>query len=703
MTLDVRGSLKNTRVSQRSLVVVDELISNAIDSYLIHLNDNPDLQGLDVKLKFEYKKKDLEGDHYDVKLSCSDNGFGLGDAQTKAFVTKDTSYKDDLAIDGIGKCKGSGRIQYLHYFSNLKIDSVFFEGGKFFRRKLSFNEGMKEIDQNSFSKKEIGKEDIQTTVVLEGLKDDIYTKYFSTKDVRELFSAQNVRNYVFFTMLQRLVSLKEKLGDFEFGFESYSGDKMAYFKIVKADLPEVNAIKKVDIGYAESTAEQRRSSEKFILTHYKLPANNFELSSNLVSLCAKSAPVKNITKLYLKSGTIENNPIDEHYHIILVESDYLDRNVNEERDGFDSIPEQLSNDDMFASTTLSFERIYESLDPIIEKMLTPPSWSKEEVVEKVSEEYGITASMIADTNTRIHFGHNERYVAERVLRTYQQRVIEDTSEIFQIKEEIENSEPDSDDFREKVNELSWKYTASLKSIDMANLSQLVVRRAAIVEILSLAIKRKLKTQSPSSDKRRKDEELIHNIFFPMKKDSDDVSDHDIWLLGEDYGYFDYIASDKPLSKIMWDDNSLLFEQDIDDEIEKIFKKTNSENSKKRPDIALFTHEGAVVIIEFKAPGVDMSDHTGDLMEYAQLLAAKSKGRLTQFYGYLIGDTLNEFRIRGYKEFPLGNGWFATDDIVQPTTKATVGELYSELLFYDDIVVRANGRIKAYKERLKVHL
>jgi hypothetical protein len=37
-------------------------------------------------------------------VSCKDNGYGLGDDQLKAFLTKDTSYKDDLPIFAIGQC-----------------------------------------------------------------------------------------------------------------------------------------------------------------------------------------------------------------------------------------------------------------------------------------------------------------------------------------------------------------------------------------------------------------------------------------------------------------------------------------------------------------------------------------------------------------------------------------------------------------------
>ncbi|MDF5983344.1 hypothetical protein P4056_24575 [Pseudomonas aeruginosa] len=121
--------------------------------------------------------------------------------------------------------------------------------------------------------------------------------------------------------------------------------------------------------------------------------------------------------------------------------------------------------------------------------------------------------------------------------------------------------------------MSWKYTASLKNIDMANLSQLIVRRAAIVQILDLACGKNLAMQKIDSDARRKDERVIHSIFFPMRRDSSEVADHDIWLLSEEYHYYDYISSDLPLSKLTWDDGSKIFSEDIDQGIQKILGET----------------------------------------------------------------------------------------------------------------------------------
>ena len=172
---------------------------------------------------------------------------------------------------------------------------------------------------------------------------------------------------------------------------------------------------------------------------------------------------------------------------------------------------------------------------------------------------------------------------------------------------------------------------------------------------------------------------------------------------QEYHYYDYIASDKPLSSFKWFDNEQLFETDIDDKIIELMDKNSDENASKRPDIAIFNKEGAAIIVEFKAPGVSMDDHVGDLMEYSQLLAAKSKGRLKQFYGYLIGTDLNPNRLRGYTKFSNSRGYFGTEDIVEHTTGTRLGELYSEILFYDDIVSRASSRLEVYKNKLGLRL
>jgi hypothetical protein len=388
---------------------------------------------------------------------------------------------------------------------------------------------------------------------------------------------------------------------------------------------------------------------------------------------------------------------------VLIEGDLLDQRVNEQRDGFEGIPEEIPVHDLFVDETVSYDAIYDAIDPVIDKMVTPTGWRKEEVIKDTAEKFGVFPVMISDTDTRVMYGDSAKSVAERVLRKYQERIIADTAEIFDLKQEIVKAEPHTTDYRNKINELSWRYTSSLKTFDMANLSQLVVRRAAIVEILSLACSKQLDVQKIDDSAKRMDERIIHSIFFPMRKDSHETGDHDIWLLSEEYQYYDYIASDKPLSQIAWNDHSLLFDSDIDQEFEQVLRRRSDEHGPKRPDIAIFDKEGSAIIVEFKAPGVSLDDHIGDLSEYAHLLLAKSNGRLKKFYGYLIGDTINRMRMSGWTRFPQGKGYFRSTPLQDPESDRVIGELYAETLFFDDVVDRARKRIAVYKDRLQVDL
>ena len=703
MTLDIRGSLKNTKRSNNAFIVFNELFTNALDSFLIRKHHEPVIDGLRVKFTIEVFAIDLESKELDLIISCKDNGFGMGEEQAKAFLTKDTSYKDDLSISGIGHCKGAGRIQYFHYFSKLNLNSTFCSGDVLMHRSLLFEDCQKEINDDQFSLTEVQEEEVGTTIELSKVKPSVRESVFIGTDIAEIFSAKNLKQHVMVTFMHLLVGLKSRLGDFEVKFETIQGKNVNCEVLQANDLPKVTTNREVKIyEHDPATGIQLPSYQTLKISHYKLDSKRYDLPNNVIALCAKSSPVKFITSQYLRPKAVENNPVSGFYHVVLIEGETLDNNVNEQRDNFD-IPQDFKNGDLFTQARISFNDIYEAIGEVIHDLVELPNWKREEVVQGIVDIFGVSEAMLTDTGTKVRFGDTPNTVVTRVLSKYQEQAIRETSEIFDMKEEISNAEPDTEAFREKINELAWKYTASLKSIDMANLSQLIVRRAAIVEVLGLACRKGLAVQDVPVGKRRKDESLIHSIFFPMQTDSHDVTDHDIWLLNEEYHYYEYIASDISLSKIRWENTDQLFDADIDEELAKLLRKNSDNNTLKRPDIALFSKEGSVIIVEFKAPGVSMDDHVGDLMEYAQLLAAKSQGRLKKFYGYLIGDTVNPNRLRRYTRFPSGRGFFGTDSIIEHSTGMLLGELYSEILYYNDIVDRAKKRLEIYKQRLKVDL
>lgn len=705
MTLDIRGSLKNTKISSNKYVVVEELISNSIDSFLIRRSQDPSTMDLKVTVSIRLFTTGLLDDQLDIAISCTDNGCGLGDDQTDAFLTKDTSYKDDLLIAGIGKCKGAGRIQFFHSFEEVGIRSTYRVDGGFSTRTLPLVGGRKKIALNDFTISPGQEKDIGTTIVLEGLRAGVRERFYRTESLGEAFSAFNVRRHMLMAFLQRLVSLKAELGEFVIAFETaYSNGKVEQASLSAPDLPPITEEKKAFVEERDPrTGASLGRRKEFRISHYRLDTRNFDLPRNAISFCAKSSPVLDITRRYLRTQAEQNRPVGGYHHIVLIEGDLLDQRVNEQRDGFEGIPAEIPVDELFVDETVSYDGIYDAIDPVIDGMVTPAGWNKEDVIKDTSEKFGVFPGMISDTDTRVVYGDSAKSVAERVLRKYQERIIADTAKIFDLKQEIAKAAPHTAEYRNKINDLAWQYTSSLKTFDMATLSQLVVRRAAIVEILALACVRQLDVQKIGDDTKRMDERIIHSIFFPMRKDSRETGDHDIWLLSEEYQYYDYIASDKPLSQIQWNDHAKLFDSDIDQEFEEVLRRRSDKHGAKRPDIAIFDREGSAIIVEFKAPGVSLDDHIGDLSEYAHLLLAKSNGRLKKFYGYLIGDTINPLRMSGWTRFPQGQSYFRSASLRDPESDRGIGELYAETLFFEDVVERAKKRIAVYSEKLQVDL
>lgn len=697
MTLDIRGSLKNTRKSKNALVVIDELLANSIDAFLIRKSMEEEDLALNIKLKVKAAKIDLFGGVYDLDIECIDNGCGLGPDQLKAFLTKDTSYKDDLNIPGIGNCKGSGRVQYYHHFSRVSVSSIYKAEGKVQHVYLPPIEDRKEVEESDFQVEERPSGVVGTSVTLSCVLPRVRDKIFTVSNVENWFRANSLKQYVLFSLLQRLVSLKDVLGDFKIEIETDLDESETEARLQPSDLPEHDSVSTIEALHVEGV---QRIMAPLTVTHYKLDENDYSLPQNVVGLCAKSAIAENLVKRYLKTKLLQNNAINGYFHIILVEGLILDEGVNEQRDGFDKIPETNDLTDLFAGPQVTFEDIFAVLDDKVQELLTPPDWSRDEIVVDLGTIYGVSEEMLTHSNTRVTFGDTPSSVAKRALSHLQEKVVDDTTSLLAMKDAIQGLEPDSEDFRRKLDDLSWEFAASLKTLDMANLSQLVVRRSNVVDVLDLAINKRLTVQNNLSEgERRKDEELIHNIFFPMRKDSEEVADHDVWLLSEEYHYYDYISSDMPLSKIKWSDGSSVFEEGVDEELSKLMAKISDDNKGSRPDIALFHEEGSVAIIELKTPGVSIDEHENELFKYATILACRSKNRIRKFYGYIIGDTINPIGLRNYQPLTGAKGYFTTSDLLEPTTRATIGQLYSEVLLYDDVVDRARKRIGVYREKL----
>ncbi|MCW2392865.1 C4-dicarboxylate-specific signal transduction histidine kinase [Sphingobium sp. B1D7B] len=220
MTLDIRGSLKNTKLSHNPYVVLEELISNSIDSFLIRKASDGSVNDMRIAVEVRFSPGDLVGGTEMMTISCRDNGCGLGDEQLAAFLTKDTSYKDDLEITGIGQCKGAGRIQYFHHFAAVSLETTFMMEGRRKFRFVKFHEPKKQLDYDDFITSESAEGEVGTLITLDELKDSVRHKIFEDERLSEFFSAKRLRHRTLVAFVQRLVSLAGRLGDFQVSFKT---------------------------------------------------------------------------------------------------------------------------------------------------------------------------------------------------------------------------------------------------------------------------------------------------------------------------------------------------------------------------------------------------------------------------------------------------------------------------------------------------
>lgn len=701
MTLDIKGGLKNTKISSNVYVAFEELLSNAIDSYLIRRDKDQECPPFQVSFTVRFFQNSLlDADTSDVEVICIDNGAGFGDSEVKAFVTKDTTFKDYLRISGIGKCKGAGRIQFFHYFSRLEIDSIHVSDGKKFRRTLIATDQTREVSDSDFATTAAEGAERRTTVKLSTLK-QLGAPGTQGADLRPHYSAHAVRSHLYICFMQRLIVLRSIIGSFSIAICEQDGEKSIETRIDSNELPTPLETKVVPLVCSHGHGTDQPTEMK--VTTYALPSDEFRQTQHDVALCANSALVLSVVKEFIRNQADRRRPIEENIYLVFVESELLESRVNEQRDDFDIPRDCSSGGDLYANYSL--QDIVESLEDYVYGILTPKDFDKDTLIASTQERFGISKSMLEKASVKVHYSDTEENIAKRVLKKLQEEIIQETNEIFNLKDELYALDPRSDDFREKVGEISWKHTSSMQLMDMTNLSQLVVRRSCMLEILRRAVSLMLDCQTKKEDGARNDhEKIIHNIFFPTGKDSRDSIDHDIWILNEEYHYFDHIASDKPLASIPWNDEAKLFLPDIDASLEELFKNNNKEHQLKRPDIAIFNQEGSAIIIEFKAPGVPLQEHIADLAQYARLLAAKSSSRIKKFYCYLIGDTIDESRMAlNYKRFPSGTGYFSTDPLRDPATEAHYGEMYSEILLYSQFISRAENRLSVFKKKLNVSL
>lgn len=600
-------------------------------------------------------------------IEIRDNGVGFNDTNFDSF---DTLYSEHKASRG---GKGFGRFTFLKYFEEVLVKSTFEEKGTFSDRTFGFSRdgGLTEPITEQSAEAERG----GSTVLLKSFRKEHAGKLDKKL---ETVARKLVEKLLLYFVLDEYVCPKitikeEGLGDVIVLNEyiSKSGlirqEANKSFELINSDqkTKEGFKIKVFKLYYADGISSVNLVADNRLVTEEPLYSYIPEFKDNFVD------------SIETEKGKLQNrNYIVKAY----VMGKYLNDNVTNERHDF----EFQKDAGMFYP--FSKNDIEKKAAGITQEIFGPEVTTRQQRKKAIVSEY---------VNAQAPWLRNflkdadltdlpQNPGPEAIVSTLQRAKFRKETQV-QVKAEAVIKTMDKPlpvEVEKEVREIIKEIT----ELGQSDLVHYVALRKAVLNFFK---------ESLTWDDTRafEKEEVVHNVLFPMKTTSDDISyeQHNLWMIDERLSFHEYLTSDLPIAK-----------------------------GGDRPDILIFNHrvsmrEGdtpsnPIVVFELKRPQrteyAENDNPLGQIADYVrQIRAGKlqtSTGRpihvteSTPAYGYLVCDLTP--KIKGFcadfglTESPDKLGFFG----FHPNHK-----IYYEVTSFDKLVKDAEQRNKIFFNKLGI--
>ena len=496
-----------------------------------------------------------------IGFTIQDNGVGFTPDNMSSFETLDSDYKAGLG------CRGVGRLLWLKAFERVEVTSAYCnDAGNLCGRKFAFSI-MHEVQQETPPEDAI---DTGSTVKLIGFKERYQQSAAKTLEA----IAREVFEHCIWYFLR-------SGGAPDVVVEDDDGKSISLGTLLD------------DLGFSETK-----------LTTLDIEGKHFELlglrlrSSARNSIprlhwCAANRVVKDeniagkVPGLFgrLKDETDEKSA--EFTYVCYLTSPFLDAHVRSDRTEFD-LPERVAGESLIKELSLDdirqrvFKEISHDLAAPLATALQAGRERLQEFVSKKAPKYRPLINRIQSCGITIDPSIKDQDL-ELELHRYSQKIEADLLVEGQaVFAESAGDKPEGYDER------LADYLEKVTEFNQSDLANYVSRRRRTLDILNNLIQL-------DSGGRYPREESIHNLLFPMRKKSTEVSADasNLWILDESLVFHDYLTSDISFKNM----------ENIDDE------------SRQRPDLLatriigspVLTAEGkkmplqSIVVVELKRP------------------------------------------------------------------------------------------------------
>lgn len=621
--IDLQGRVKSLKLAERNMLLpLFEAIVNSIHA----IEDAKNVKG---KVEIQIgREAALEFDDTEINLPCInkftviDNGIGFDEENYTSFKKAYSTHKAERGGKGIG------RFIWLKAFADVRIESIYYQDKTPVKRVFRFNLKSETGIERAILNPLPDKPERQTKVELSGFKEPYKLKCPKKTE----------------TIANRIIE-----------------HCLIYF--LRTDCPSIIITDGTIQLNLNQKFNQLIAGNSFIET-FKIKENEFkltlikwyehdELTYHRMSLCANHREVEdfNINKVFQDLyGKIQDEETGKYYLIAgYLESNYLDKNVNDERTEI-----EFNKDGLFDNELINKQELYKMIAPVINKHFeTVVKNFREKKIEtlnnfidKKAPQYRILAKH-ANVLENIVVTENmtEQDIDLKLYKAYQEIDFDSRKEVNNILNSIMEEET-PDVLREKYLEVLHNLTELNKS----KLAQYVVHRKYIIELFE-------KSLELNSTGKYELEKTVHDIIFPTKKNSDEIdyNDQNLWLIDERLSFHTFLSSDKPLNSVEG-----LETESID-----------------RPDLLIFNNpfsfiEGdeapfnSMVLLEFKRPmRANYNPETDNPIE--------------QIYDYVTKIRSGKQIIRSGRPYPISdNTWFYTYLICDLNDKIERWASYAQL-------------------------
>ena len=657
-----------------------------------------------IKIEFYYSKGLFQGDEENItyileKIVVKDNGLGLNEESfIRLLNLRDNSKSKNN--------KGTGRVQYLHYFDNTVFDSVFLEkNGNHRRLSLTLSKKEPFLHENAILRKDIDEltEESNTYAKVEfmSLLDDKNDGKFYNE-----LSLNTVKSELIIHFLSKLCESREKLPQLSL-IRYENGEEVGSLSIVENDIPVPEYTEEVEVHYSKlderNKVQETAKTEKFTLLSFVQPQEKLEKNSIFFVCNGALAQEEKV------DGLPKTDSINGKRYMFLLRGDYFNDVDDDLRGNLHLIKEsdfkkQLAGN-LFPEECLLVDNIKSATNVKIATLYTEFQEKRSEAMvnlEQLQKMFLLDEDAIKKVKKTLKTSDTDEQILKTIYEADTEVTAKRDADIKKRYERLKNLSPEEDNYQEKLSEEINDFVKLVPIQNRTNITKHVARRKLVLEIFDMIMEKELEKLKNGG---RIDEDLLHNLIF--QQHSTNTKDSDLWLLDDQYLYFSG-CSEKFLDKIEIAGTKLIKEKLTDEEtaykIRQLGEKTVDVGN-RRPDVLLYPDEGKCILIEFKAPDVDVSEHLEQINKYAMVInnLSDEKFKIHTFYGYLIGETVEydfiEERNSAFKQSPNLKFIFRPSYEIPGKFNRPKGDLYTEIIKYSDILKRAQLRNKILMEKL----